>query len=220
MTYLHIVAGLLALAAGALALCARKGSALHRQSGLFFVATMLLMSSSGALMAAIKPVRISVVAGVLAFYLVSTALLTVRRSVADSRGWMVGFMLMAFAVALYGLQLGVQGLNSPRGSVDGYPAVAYLLFSSVALIGAALDARLLLAREISPHHRLARHLWRMCFAMYLATSAFFLGQAKLLPEPMRNFALLAVPVVLVLLAMVYWLARVLWWQRRRVGVAL
>jgi hypothetical protein len=56
--------------------------------------------------------------------------------------------------------------------------------------------------------------------MYLATSAFFLGQAKLLPEPMRNLALLAIPVVLVLLAMVYWLVRVLWWQRRRVGVAL
>jgi len=39
---------------------------------------MSVLSASGALMAALKPERISVIAGMLIFYLVTTALLTVR----------------------------------------------------------------------------------------------------------------------------------------------
>ncbi|HEX7466039.1 MAG TPA: hypothetical protein VF309_05315, partial [Usitatibacter sp.] len=52
-----------------------------------------------------------------------------------------------------------------------------------------------------------------CFAMFIATGSFFLGQAKLLPESMRIFPLLAVPVVLVLLLMVYWWVRVSFTKR-------
>ncbi len=49
--------------------------------------------------------------------------------------------------------------------------------------------------------------------MFIATGSFFLGQAKLLPESMRIFPLLAVPVVLVLLLMVYWWVRVSFTKR-------
>ncbi|HEY8796026.1 MAG TPA: hypothetical protein VIM15_13895 [Gemmatimonadaceae bacterium] len=56
--------------------------------------------------------------------------------------------------------------------------------------------------------RLARHLWRMCFALFIATMSFFLGQAKVIPKPIRIPALLALPVLAVLLTMLYWLWRV------------
>ena len=56
--------------------------------------------------------------------------------------------------------------------------------------------------------RLARHLWRMCFALFIAAASFFLGQADEFPEPLRIPALLALPVLAVLLAMLYWLWRV------------
>jgi uncharacterized membrane protein len=78
MTLLHIVAGLIGLASGAVALYALKGVKLHRQSGKIFVYAMLIMSSSGAAMAALKLQRFNVIAGVLTFYLVMTGLLTVR----------------------------------------------------------------------------------------------------------------------------------------------
>ena len=52
MTPLHVLAGVLSLVAGAVALVALKGSSLHRKSGSIFVYTMLVMapsSCSGAL---------------------------------------------------------------------------------------------------------------------------------------------------------------------------
>jgi hypothetical protein len=56
-------------------------------------------------------------------------------------------------------------------------------------------------------------LWRMCLAMFIATASFFLGQAKVLPESMRIFPLLAIPVVLVLILMFYWWVRVSFTRR-------
>jgi hypothetical protein len=47
----------------------------------------------------------------------------------------------------------------------------------------------------------------MCFALFFAAGSFFLGQAEVFPEPLRRSGLLAVPVVLVLALMFYWLAR-------------
>jgi uncharacterized membrane protein len=213
MTLLHIITGLVALLSGAVALYAMKGGALHRKSGTFFVYAMLIMSSSGAILAALKPVRISVIAGALAAYLVCTALLTVRRSVETSRSIIFAFMLIAYAVAALAFFWAFQASHTPERALDGYPAPIYAVFASVALIAAILDTRLLIARHIDGKHRLARHLWRMCFAMYLATSAFFLGQAKLLPVHLQNFAVLAIPVLLVVLMTIYWLVRVLFLAR-------
>jgi len=45
MKPLHIIAGLLAIGAGAVALHALKGGRLHRQSGMIFVYAMLVMSA-------------------------------------------------------------------------------------------------------------------------------------------------------------------------------
>jgi uncharacterized membrane protein len=47
---LHIVAGVLALALGALALSVRKGGIVHRRSGLLFVCAMLVMGSTAAIL--------------------------------------------------------------------------------------------------------------------------------------------------------------------------
>jgi uncharacterized membrane protein len=216
MKFIHIIAGLLALVAGAIALYATKGSWLHRRSGLVFVAAMLVMSSLGAEMAAFgtKPNRVSVVAGLLTFYLVSTSLLAVRRTIDQARALLIGFMLVALTISVFGFDIGIAGLNSASGQVDGLPAQPLLMFSTVALLGALLDARLLWAGNIEGAHRVARHLWRMTFALWIATTSFFLGQAKFFPAPLRKTALLAIPVVLVLVLMFYWLARVLFFKRK------
>jgi uncharacterized membrane protein len=216
MTLLHILMGALALLAGAVALYALKGGKLHRKSGMIFVCAMILMSSSGAILAALKPVRISVVAGLLALYLVCTAWVTVRRSIEKSRGLCVALMVLAFVVSGLAFKWAFDAANTTKQSLDGHPMPIYVAFGVIALIGALLDARLLMAGRIAGAHRLARHLWRMCFAMYLATSAFFLGQAKLLPAHLQNFVVLAIPVVVVLLLMIYWLVRVLMSKRYRV----
>jgi uncharacterized membrane protein len=53
MTLLHIIAGFIALSAGAVALCSLKGGKLHRKSGTIAYA-MVVISGSGALMAALQ----------------------------------------------------------------------------------------------------------------------------------------------------------------------
>lgn len=211
MREIHIFAGLLSLLAGALALFAAKGAPLHRKSGLVFVVAMMVMSGTGALTAAfIKPNMVNVVAGLLTFYLVSTALLTVRRTVGQSRGWLAGFMLAALLLGALAFWLGLEALHSPNGRVDRVPAPPLFMFGVVGVIGGLLDARLLLAGHIEGAHRLARHLWRMGFAMFVATSSFFLGQAKFFPESIRKSGLLAIPVLIVIAVVLYWLVRVLW----------
>lgn len=214
---IHIMAGLTGLASGAVALGALKGGKLHRKSGTIFVYAMMVLSGSGALMAALLPERGSVVAGVLTFYLVSTALLTVRRTVVGFRWIDLGAMLVALTVGIASIRLGFVALESATGKIDEQPAALYFIFGTVALLAALGDIRMMLARGIQGAHRIARHLWRMCLALFIATGSFFLGQAQVFPEPLRNSGLLGIPVLLVLLLMFYWLARVLFTQWYRLS---
>jgi uncharacterized membrane protein len=209
MKLLHIIAGLSAFISGAGALYVMKGGKLHRKSGMIFVFTMLFMSASGAVLAIIKPDRISIIAGLLTFYLVTTALLTVRRPVQ-------GFNWTDATAALFGLTTGVIGftfgfnaLNSASGKLDSLPPHPAFLFGTIALLAVLGDVRMM-RRSIQGKRRIARHLWRMCFALWIAASSFFLGQAQVFPEPLRKFPLLVIPPLSVLIIMIYWLVRMLY----------
>ena len=216
---IHILAGLLAIAAGAVTMVAMKGGNLHRKSGMIFVVAMLTMTSSAVVMAEFfRPNRVNVMAGVLTFYLVSTGLLTVRRPVEQVRRLVTGFMLLALSMSAYAFTLATQAMGSAGGTIDHVPSQPLLMFGTIGLLGGLLDARMLLARSIAGAHRLARHLWRMELAMFVATASLFLGQARHFPEPLRKSGLLAVPVLLVLLHLLYWLARVLVKRRNAVSV--
>ena len=174
MKLIHIVAGLLALLSGAIALFAAKGSPLHRKAGTVFVAAMLVMSSTGAMMAIfIKPNPVNVMAGSMTFYLVGTAWLTVKRRVDQMRGVTAGFMLAALSLSTWAFSLAFQALASPDGTVGHVPPQPLFMFAVAGLAGGLLDARMLWAGHIEGAHRLARHLWRMGFAMWIATTSFF-----------------------------------------------
>jgi hypothetical protein len=219
MLPIHIVAGSLALIAGWIALYAAKGAQLHRRSGTLFVYAMLVMSSTGAIMAALKPSKISLIGGVLAFYLVTTGLLSVRRSMHRAFRWIdVGGMFVALAVSAAAFVLAFAAATSPDGRLEGLPPGPAIMFGVVGLVAGLLDARML-ARGVDGAHRIARHLWRMCYALWIATMSFFLGQPDVFPEPLRHLiAVRALPVLLLLLTMIYWLVRVLR-KRREDGFA-
>jgi uncharacterized membrane protein len=205
---IHVTAGLLAIAAGAVALSASKGSSLHRRSGLVFVGAMLTMASTGALLAAMKSDRGTALGGLLVLYVTCTGALTVRRTIEQSRGWVIALMLFGFAIAASEYALGIAARAAPNGRVDGYPAFLYFTFGSVALLYALGDARALRIRVLDPTQRLVRHIGRMGYAMWMATTSFFLGQAKVFPEPLRHaFGIRAIPVLLVVIVVLYWLVR-------------
>ena len=206
MVLFHIVGGLLGLASGAIALSTPKGSRLHRRSGMVFVYAMLLMSASGALIAALIPEMISVIAGLLTFYLVTTALLTVRRR--EGSRWLdVSAMIFGLGVGLFSIAF------SMTGDEDGMAPMGFL-FGAVALMAVFGDARMLMAQRLPWKQRIVRHLWRMCIALWIATASFFLGQSDEFPEALRKMPILCTPVLLVILLMFYWVVRVLFTQWR------
>jgi hypothetical protein len=205
----HVVAGSLGLVSGFVALYATKGARLHRRAGMAFVYAMLTMCVAGTAMAAVRGVwvEVNVPAGVISAYLVVTALTTVRPAFVGSKWLHVGAMLVALSVGLTELAFGVEALAS-GGTRNGIPAFPFFLFGVVGVLAGAGDARVLRAGAPTGARRLARHLWRMSFALFIAAMSFFIGQAKVIPEPIRIPALLALPVLAVPTTMLYWFWRV------------
>ena len=212
----HVLAGSVALVAGFVALFAAKGATTHRRAGMVFVLSMLAMALLGATLSALAGGEGSVIAGVMTAYLVVTALATVRTPAGWSRRLDVGLMLLAGFVALGSLALGVLAATSLTGRrPDGLPPFPFFMFGTVGLLAALGDARMLRAGPPAGTARLVRHLWRMCWALWIAASSFFWGQAKVIPEPLRNMALLSIPPLTVLVALLYWLWRVRFRQSPR-----
>ena len=199
----HIVAGGLALVFGYVALFSRKGATLHRRSGTVFVFAMVAMSLSGAAIAAVNASPVSVVAGLLTFYFVVTALLTVRRRPHESHWIDRAAALVALTISVLAFKTGFE-LSS-----GGRPETAPMfIFGVMGLLAASGDVRMIRAGGIQGQRRIARHLWRMCFAMWVAAASFFWGPRGRVPEAIRIPALLAVAVLLPIVVMLYWLWRV------------
>ncbi|HEY0035170.1 MAG TPA: hypothetical protein VGB66_00710 [Longimicrobium sp.] len=207
---LHIAAGSLALISGYVALYAAKGARVHRGSGAMFVYAMLAMSFFGMAIAAGRGVApaINIPAGLLCSYLVVTAMTAFRPVDAATRRLNAGAMLVAIGVSLTSLTFGFQAVAN-GGMRNGMPAVPFFMFGIVALLGSAGDLRMIRS-GVPPRGgaRIARHLWRMCFALFIAAMSFFIGQADEFPEAVRIPLLLATPVLAPVVSMAYWLWRV------------
>lgn len=204
---LHILCGSLGLVSGFVALYAAKGAPLHRRMGMVFVAVMLTMTSSGIVIAMVRGAApaLNVPAGVMTGYLVFTGLTTLRP--APLRRLEIAAMLVAFVVGLLALSFGLEAVAN-GGTRKGMPAFSFFLFGLVGVLGSIGDLRRMRSEALRGSSRVARHLWRMCFALFIAALSFFIGQAKVMPEAIRILPLLAIPPFTVLVTMLYWLWRV------------
>lgn len=205
---LHIVAGLTAIVAGYVAIVVIKGARLHRRSGTIFTWAMLALGLTGAIMATLKHQPANIVGGVLALYMTATGALAFRRR-DDGLPWIdAASLLAALGVFVLSVRLALEASRSATHAINGVPAAPMYVFAGVALLAAAGDLRMIATRGLRGRQRLARHLWRMSFALFIATGSFFIGQAKVIPKPVRIFPLLAVPAFLPLVLLLYWLTRV------------
>src|SRR3979490_3002702 len=93
----HICVGTIGILSGAAALFFLKGSRQHRAAGNIFFTSMLSLSASGAYLAFLMPVMVSVVAGILTFYLVATGWLTVMRKEGETGLFEFGLLLVVLA---------------------------------------------------------------------------------------------------------------------------
>ncbi len=209
---LHVGGGCAGLASGALSICARKGGGVHRAAGSVFVVSMLVMAAMAAVTAPFVPVRGNVVGGVFAFYMVVTGWATLRRPAGQVGRFELVAGVAGLAVAAGGCWVGVLGSLSADGLLDGQPTQSAYVLAGVALMAAALDLRVVARGGLSGPRRLARHIWRMCVALFIAAGSFFLGQQQVFPDYLQGSLVLAVPVLAPLVVMGWWLVRV-----RRVG---
>ncbi len=209
---IHIAAGGLALVLGAIALLVKKGGTIHRRSGMLFVYAMLVMGISASILG-------NWGAGLISAYFVGTALTTVRPVSPWTRRIDAAALMLVVGLALATIVGGVKAFNSPHLSPGGVPfrtiGVMSFFLAVVMILAAAGDVRILRSGMPRGGPRLARHLWRMCFALFIAAGSFFSIRervAKILPEPFTSGPMRALPILLIFGAMFYWLWRV---RRRR-----
>ena len=129
-----------------------------------------------------------------------------------------GALFVALAVAASMLIFGLQAAGNPIDRLHGFPA-RYYTFASFAAFAAILDLKVILKGGISGAARIARHLWRMCFAFFFAASFFFLGQPRVAAF-VHHSPILYVPALAPLVIMIFWLIRVRltkWFKNRAVA---
>jgi hypothetical protein len=81
------------------------------------------------------------------------------------------------------------------------------ILAGLILAAGLLDLRVVLRKRLTPGERIRRHLWRMCFAFFIATGSFFLGQQKVMPVAVRGSPALFVLAFAPFAVMLFWLVR-------------
>jgi hypothetical protein len=87
----------------------------------------------------------------------------------------------------------------------------FFFLAAVLILAAIGDLRVLRSGMPRGGPRLARHLWRMCFALFIAAGSFFSVRERVLkvfPEALATAPMRSLPILLLFGAMFYWLWRV------------
>ena len=211
---IHIAGGLLAIPAGTVAVAARKGGRLHARAGTLFFGAMLVLGVTAAILEPFRePEPGSPIVGIFVCYFVATSWIAARRR--DGRTGRFEMLACAVALALAALifrDAFAGDASTPAGSGPVF-AVAGL-----CLLAGLLDLNAILRSPLTPARRIARHLWRMCFAFFIATGSFFIGQQDILPAAWRGSPVLLLLGFAPFAVMAFWLARVRLGKRLRASL--
>jgi hypothetical protein len=151
-----------------------------------------------------------VASGAAAAYLVFTAWTTVRPLRGAGRGADTALMLLPLTFALGGFARGFSALDRPGNQVEGVPAGMLFFLSSIFLLAAIGDARMIRAGGLQGTRRLARHLWRMCFGLFIASGSFVsqLVMMTFMPAWMRSVPVIVLLSAAPLVVLLYWMWRI------------
>ena len=217
----HILGGVVGLVSGTVAMVFRKGSPRHILAGKVFVASMLTMGTFAAYLAIVRHQPNNIGGGILTVYLVGTAWLTARRRDGETSrlDWL--WLLIPLANGILSWMAGLQVLRSGASSQNGVPVGMILFLGSVCLMAAAGDVRMLVGGGVIGAKRITRHLWRMCFGLFIAAGSFFFGGSNRplrllstvgigqhLPLALFSTGLYLILTILPLVLLIFWLVRV------------
>jgi hypothetical protein len=170
---------------------------------------MLTMCTMGGILAIAHNAApsINLPAALITGSMVITGLTTVRPVSSVTRGLDLFATLVTLSVGLVNITYAVQAFAN-GGTRDGIPAFPFVLFGTAGILATIGDVRIMRSGPLRGTRRVARHLWRMSFALLVAALSFFIGQAKVIPKPIRIMPLLAMPLLAVIVTMFYWMWRV------------
>ena len=224
LLWAHIAGGAVGMVTGVIALAVRKGQRVHRAAGSVFFVAMFVAYAIGAGVAPLLDTgqRPNFVAGIMALYLLVSGAMAARRRDARAGAPEVIGLIVALSITVAGVIFMRMGAASPSGTVDGSPPQAFFLFTIAGAFAAAGELHVLVRKQLSNVSRIARHLWRMCFSLFIASGSFFLGQQQVFPEALQDSALLYIVALSPLPVMLFWLGKVRFddWRRRRVKTAI
>lgn len=202
----HIASGGIALLSGLVAMASRKtGSGIHRAAGTCFVHAMSVMAVSAAVLTILEPDRLSLGAATWAFYLVHTSRSAAMDRLVGLAGWHMFVGVLATGLFLHG---GVAAWSLPGGEYQGTQSAGYFVFGAAAMLALLFDLSLRWRPGLSARQRIARHLWRMVTAYFLAATSLFLGQQDDVFPFMAGSPVLLAPSLLTLGFLIFWIVRV------------
>lgn len=217
----HMAGGVVGMLSGTAALIFRKGSPRHLLAGKVFVASMLVMAAGAVYLAVVKHQTNNIGGGLLTFYLILTAWLTARRRDGQTSRYDWLAMLVPLTLGLLTWVNGIRLVRMGASSEDGVPVGMSFFMGTVMLLAAAGDVRMLLSGGVSGAKRIVRHLWRMCFGLFIAAGSFFMGpnnrplrllsaigMGQHLSPAIFSMGLYLVLTILPLILLVFWVFRV------------
>lgn len=216
----HILGGTIGLLSGTAAMSFRKGTPRHVLAGRIFVVSMLTMAVGAVYLGIVKHQPNNIGGGILTFYLIGTAWLTARRADGETSklDWVA--LLIPLTLGVLSWMNGIQVVRHGASSQDGVPVGMIFFMGSVELLAAAGDIHMLFRGGVFGAKRIARHLWRMCFGLFIASGSFFLGPSNRplrllsnvglgqhLPRALFSTSLYLVLTILPLVLLIFWLVR-------------
>jgi hypothetical protein len=217
----HICAGTVGLLSGTAAMFFRKGSPRHIQAGKVFVVSMLVMAVGAVYLGIVKNQSSNIWGGILTFYLIGTGWLTARRREGEvSRmDWLVLLIPLTLGILIW--INGIEVIRSGATSVNGVPVGMNFFMGTICLLAATGDVRVLMQGGVFGVRRILRHLWRMCFGLFIAAGSFFMGPSnrplrllstvglgQRLPSALFSTGLYLFLSLLPLVLLIFWVVRV------------
>jgi uncharacterized membrane protein len=213
--FVHVGGGIISIVTGYLALFSPKGKPVHRFAGKIFVAMMTLTALSAAMLGYLHDDIGDVFGGFMTVYFVLTAWMAAKRKDKEVGKFEVAAFLVAAILVGVNAYFAYLARSSASGTFLGFPPAQYYVGGVIMGLAAMLDLVNLLRGGVSGRYRIARHIWRICIGLFIAVGSFFLGQMQVFPDFLQKTEILAIPVVIVLFSMGFWLIRLLftgWWR--------
>jgi uncharacterized membrane protein len=204
ISVVHAVMAVLGLLSGYAALYSAKGGRLHRKSGMVFVYVMVTMALLGVVLSAVltRAPAPNIAMGFFTSYLAITGLTAVKPPAAGARRLHLGGLLLVAALTAAYLTFGIQAVANGGHRYDT-PALPMFVFGGAALLAAIGDVRILRSGQLRGAKRIARHLWRLSFALLIGA----ISSGRIIPKSFHTPLVLALPAVAVLVPLLYWLWR-------------